>query len=132
MFLESVKTCQNVSKSSRVSKRVKTCQKVSKKCQKSVKNVSKRVKTCQNVSKNCRGAVFRVKTCQKNSFLTLFDTFFDTQFCLLGKQGCAGSRLDHGLKFYIIQGGCASSRLIHGFPRPDDGGTSTRGWQVLC
>ena len=73
--------CQNVSKNSRVSKRVKTCQKsvkkVSKKCQ-------KHVKTCQNVSKNCRGAVFRVKTCQKNSFLTLFDTFFDTQFCLLG------------------------------------------------
>ena len=31
--------------------------------------------------------------------------------------GCASSRLDHGLKFYVIQGGCASSRLIHGaFP----------------
>ena len=29
--------------------------------------------------------------------------------------GCASSRLDHGLKFYVIQGGCASSRLIHGF-----------------
>ena len=29
--------------------------------------------------------------------------------------GCAGSRLDHGSKFYVIQGGCASSRLISGF-----------------
>ena len=29
--------------------------------------------------------------------------------------GCASSRLDHGLKFYVIQGGCASSRLIHEF-----------------
>ena len=29
--------------------------------------------------------------------------------------GCASSRLDHGLKFYVIQGGCASSRLINGF-----------------
>ena len=29
--------------------------------------------------------------------------------------GCASSRLDHGLKFYVIQGGCASSRLISGF-----------------
>ena len=27
------------------------------------------------------------------------------------KGGCASSRLDHGLKFYVIQGGCASSRL---------------------
>ena len=35
--------------------------------------------------------------------------------------GCASSRLDHGLKFYVIRGGCASSRLVHGFPRPDDG-----------
>ena len=26
--------------------------------------------------------------------------------------GCASSRLDHGLKFYVIWGGCASSRLI--------------------
>ena len=25
--------------------------------------------------------------------------------------GCASSRLDHGLKFYVIQGGCASIRL---------------------
>ena len=66
-----IKTCQ---KNSRVSKRVK---KVSKKYQKSVKNVSKRVK-------KYRGAVFRVKTCQKICFLTLFDTFFDTGFCLLG------------------------------------------------
>ena len=31
------------------------------------------------------------------------------------KGGCASSRLDHGLKFYVIQGGCAGSRLIHGF-----------------
>ena len=29
--------------------------------------------------------------------------------------GCASSRLDHGLKFYVIQGGCASSRLISEF-----------------
>ena len=29
--------------------------------------------------------------------------------------GCASSRLDHGLEFYVIQGGCASSRLIHEF-----------------
>ena len=29
--------------------------------------------------------------------------------------GCASSRLDHGMKFYVIQGGCASSRLINGF-----------------
>ena len=29
--------------------------------------------------------------------------------------GCASSRLDHGLKFYVIQGGCASSRLINEF-----------------
>ena len=29
--------------------------------------------------------------------------------------GCASSRLDHGLKFYVIPGGCASSRLINGF-----------------
>ena len=29
--------------------------------------------------------------------------------------GCASSRLDHGLKFYVVRGGCASSRLIHGF-----------------
>ena len=28
------------------------------------------------------------------------------------KGGCTSSRLDHGLKFYVIQGGCASSRLI--------------------
>ena len=28
--------------------------------------------------------------------------------------GCASSRLDHGLKFYVIWGGCASSRLING------------------
>ena len=27
--------------------------------------------------------------------------------------GCASSRLDHSLKFYVICGGCASSRLIH-------------------
>ena len=26
--------------------------------------------------------------------------------------GCASSRLDHGLKFYLIRGGCASSGLI--------------------
>ena len=31
------------------------------------------------------------------------------------KGGCAGSRPDHGLKFYVIWGGCASSRLISGF-----------------
>ena len=31
------------------------------------------------------------------------------------KGGCAGSRLDHGLKFKVIRGGCASSRLISGF-----------------
>ena len=31
------------------------------------------------------------------------------------KGGCASSRLDHGLKFYVIRGGCASSRLIHRF-----------------
>ena len=29
--------------------------------------------------------------------------------------GCASSRLDHGLKFYVTRGGCASSRLISGF-----------------
>ena len=29
--------------------------------------------------------------------------------------GCASSRLDLGLKFYVIWGGCASSRLIHEF-----------------
>ena len=28
------------------------------------------------------------------------------------KGGCASSRLDHGLKFYVTRGGCASSRLI--------------------
>ena len=26
--------------------------------------------------------------------------------------GCASSRLDHGLNFFVNQGGCASSRLI--------------------
>ena len=31
------------------------------------------------------------------------------------KGGCASSRLDHGLKFYVTRGGCASSRLIHRF-----------------
>ena len=31
------------------------------------------------------------------------------------KGGCASSRLDHGLKFYVIRGGCASSRLISEF-----------------
>ena len=31
------------------------------------------------------------------------------------KGGCASSRLDHGLKFYVIPGGCASSRLISEF-----------------
>ena len=31
------------------------------------------------------------------------------------KGGCASSRLDHSLKFHVIQGGCASSRLISGF-----------------
>ena len=30
--------------------------------------------------------------------------------------GCASSRLDHGLKFYVMRGGCASSRLISGSP----------------
>ena len=30
--------------------------------------------------------------------------------------GCASSRLDHGLKVYVIQGGCAGSRLISAFP----------------
>ena len=29
--------------------------------------------------------------------------------------GCASSRLDHGLKFHVVQGGCASSRLISEF-----------------
>ena len=29
--------------------------------------------------------------------------------------GCASTRLDHGLKFYVIRGGCASSRLISEF-----------------
>ena len=29
--------------------------------------------------------------------------------------GCASSRLEHGLKFYVIRGGCASSRLISEF-----------------
>ena len=29
--------------------------------------------------------------------------------------GCASSRLDHALEFYVIWGGCASRRLIHGF-----------------
>ena len=32
-----------------------------------------------------------------------------------GKGGCTRSRLDHGLKFYGIQGGCARSRLISEF-----------------
>ena len=31
------------------------------------------------------------------------------------KGGCTSSRLDHGLKFYVVPGGCASSRLINGF-----------------
>ena len=110
MLLQSVKTCQNVSKNSRVSKRVKTCQKsvkkVSKKCQ-------KRVKTCQNVSKNCRGAVFRVKTCQKTSFLTLFDTFFDTRFRLLGICYCVSGGAPHG-RFNLLT---VSSRIVW-FPSP--------------
>ena len=29
------------------------------------------------------------------------------------KGGCASSRLDHGLQFYVIREGCASSRLIN-------------------
>ena len=78
MLLQSVKTCQNVSKKQ---SRVK---KVPKNGQTSVNNVSKRIKTYQNVSKKYRGAVFRVKTYQKIYFLTLFDTFVDTRFCLLG------------------------------------------------
>ena len=92
MLLQSVKTCQNESKNSRVSKRVKTCQK-------SVKKVLSKCQTCvktyQNVSKNYRGAVFRVKTCQKNSFLTLFDTFFDTRFCLLGADSITAWKCSH-------------------------------------
>ena len=36
----------------------------------------------------------------------------------LDLEGCASSRLDHGLKFYGISGGCASSRLISGSPNP--------------
>ena len=31
------------------------------------------------------------------------------------KGGCASSRLDHGLKFFVIRGGCASSQLISEF-----------------
>ena len=31
------------------------------------------------------------------------------------KGGCASSRLDHGLNFYVFQGGFASSRLISEF-----------------
>ena len=79
-----VNTCQNVSKSSRVSKRVK-------KVSKSVKNVSKRVNTCQNVSKNIEIINFVqcfVSKRVKNYFLTLFWHFFDTHFCLLGRRKC--------------------------------------------
>ena len=98
-----VKKCQTVSKSvkkqwkckktqcfCRVTKRIKTCQKtvacqnVSNKYQKSVKksnrNVSKHVKTCQKIPR-CGVSCQNIS---KNRFLTLFDTFFDTRFCLLG------------------------------------------------
>ena len=37
------------------------------------------------------------------------------------KGGCASSRLDHGLKCYVIPEGCTSSRLIHGFSDCDQG-----------
>ena len=49
--------------------------------------------------------------------------------------GCASSRLDHGLEFYVIRGGRASSRLIpefiHCFPsavRPFGGGCAFWRW----
>ena len=40
--------------------------------------------------------------------------------------GCARSRLDRGLKFYVIWGGCASSRLISGFSDCQQGTTKTQ------
>ena len=38
--------------------------------------------------------------------------------------GCASSRLDHGLNFYVNRGGCASSRLIHEFSDCDLGASA--------
>ena len=76
--------CQNVSKRVKKWSRVKTCQNVSKSVKKVSKKCQKRVKTCQNVSKNsARSNV----SCQNVSKNQLFDTFFDTHFCLLGVAG---------------------------------------------
>ena len=89
-----VKTCQKAVACQNVSKRVK---KVSKKCKKRVKNVSKRVNTCQNVSKNIEIGnfvqCFVSKRVKNFFFLTHFWHFFDTHFCILGREAALAADL---------------------------------------
>ena len=54
-------------------------------------------------------AASAVKNCKKHAVSKSAGSAAST------KGGCASSRLDHGLKFYVIWGGCASSRLISEF-----------------
>ena len=49
------------------------------------------------------------KTCENKA------VFNSAASAASAKGGCASGRLDHGLKFHVIQGGCASSRLISEF-----------------
>ena len=49
------------------------------------------------------------KNCKKEAVIKSAASAASTQ------GGCAGSRLDHGFKLYVIRGGCASGRLISGF-----------------
>ena len=51
-------------------------------------------------------AASAAKKCKKKTVIK------STASAASAKGGCASSRLDHGLKFYVTRGGCASSRLI--------------------
>ena len=54
-------------------------------------------------------AASAAKNCGKKAVIQSAARWASTQ------GGCASSRLDHGLKFYVIRGGCAGSRLINEF-----------------
>ena len=54
-------------------------------------------------------SIFGRERAQKNNKKAVIQS---TTSAASARGGCASSRLDHGLRFYVIWGGCASSRLI--------------------
>ena len=111
MLLESVNTYQNMSKSRRASKRVNMCQHSVNKVFTEVTN------TCRNVSTNNSRTHVSYQNVQKIRFLKLFLTLTLSSRAVIQSAasaasvqgGCASSRLDRGLKFYVIRGGCSSA-----------------------